>query len=463
MTFLINGDGAARAELERAAAGLANVRFAGYVPDDRLAEVLATGDIHVVPLRRGLGAVSVPSKTYSILAAGRPVVAAIDPGTEVPRLLGRVRRRRRRAARRPGRVRRRGRAALARRPRAGAPRWAGAGGQWVDRRGVAGGGRRAPTSALVTELATAPATAGPAADPPVASRPRGFLIVDQEGRQAGPEGQGQEGPLPGRDAVPADRRWASWSLGLGTHRLRPRQPPGGRRLAADRSTTTGTSPTASTCATPEVSKLTGTLEETDSTGQLVSTDFLRTGVHSHDDGVIHWHPFTSAAAGDNATLGVFLDTTASSSTTTSCKFPAEPARRHGVRRGRDQVRDGEDGELTVAVWDNFTDTERRPTSTSPTSTTSAIDQNSMVIVDRVHARRGHRHRDAAVGRRAADARRGRQRTRRPRPLDTSPAPCADGPAHRRHGRRRHRSARRTADHGGDRHDDVARAPTTTGG
>ena len=31
--------------------------------------------------------VSVPSKTYSILAAGRPVLAAIDAGTEVPRML----------------------------------------------------------------------------------------------------------------------------------------------------------------------------------------------------------------------------------------------------------------------------------------------------------------------------------------------------------------------------------------
>ena len=52
-----------------------------------MAEVLASGDIHVVPLRTGLGAVSVPSKTYSILAAARPVVAAIDPGTEVTRIL----------------------------------------------------------------------------------------------------------------------------------------------------------------------------------------------------------------------------------------------------------------------------------------------------------------------------------------------------------------------------------------
>jgi len=87
ITFVINGDGAARAELETQAAGLPNIRFAGYQPRDRVGEVLASGDIHVVPLRAGLGAVSVPSKTYSILAAARPVVAAIDPGTEVTRIL----------------------------------------------------------------------------------------------------------------------------------------------------------------------------------------------------------------------------------------------------------------------------------------------------------------------------------------------------------------------------------------
>lgn len=86
-TFLINGDGAARTTLEARAAGLANVRFSGYQPKERVPEVLATGDIHLVPLKRGLGRVSVPSKTYSILAAGRPVLAAIDPGTEVPRML----------------------------------------------------------------------------------------------------------------------------------------------------------------------------------------------------------------------------------------------------------------------------------------------------------------------------------------------------------------------------------------
>jgi colanic acid biosynthesis glycosyl transferase WcaI len=87
VTFVVNGDGAARASLEAAASDLANVRFVGYQPKERLPEVLASADLHVVPLKAGLGSVSVPSKTYSILAAGRPVLAAIDADTEVPRMV----------------------------------------------------------------------------------------------------------------------------------------------------------------------------------------------------------------------------------------------------------------------------------------------------------------------------------------------------------------------------------------
>ena len=86
-TFVINGGGSGRDHFRGMAEGVPNVVFGDYQPRERVPEVLATGDIHVVPLRKGLGAVSVPSKTYSILAAGRPVVAAIDEGTEVPRML----------------------------------------------------------------------------------------------------------------------------------------------------------------------------------------------------------------------------------------------------------------------------------------------------------------------------------------------------------------------------------------
>ena len=89
VVFVVNGGGAARPGLQEgvAKAGLANVTFVDYQPPERLAEVLAAGDIHVVPLKRGLARASVPSKLYSILAAGRPVLASVDAGTEVARTL----------------------------------------------------------------------------------------------------------------------------------------------------------------------------------------------------------------------------------------------------------------------------------------------------------------------------------------------------------------------------------------
>lgn len=90
VVFVVNGGGSALAELQRRAAPLRNVRFAPFQPAGRLPEVLASGDIHVVPLKRGLGRSSVPSKTYSILAAGRPLLASIDEGTEVARIVERV-------------------------------------------------------------------------------------------------------------------------------------------------------------------------------------------------------------------------------------------------------------------------------------------------------------------------------------------------------------------------------------
>jgi colanic acid biosynthesis glycosyl transferase WcaI len=90
VAFVINGGGSARAELQQEAEGLDNVHFVDFQPKERLPEVLAAADIHVVPLRRGLARSSVPSKTYSILAAGRPVVASVDEGTEVARVIERA-------------------------------------------------------------------------------------------------------------------------------------------------------------------------------------------------------------------------------------------------------------------------------------------------------------------------------------------------------------------------------------
>ena len=87
--FVINGNGSRRAHFEQEAEELPNVTFMDYQPRQRLNEVLAAGDIHLVPLKKGLSSISVPSKLYSILAAGRPVLASVDPGTEIDLVVSR--------------------------------------------------------------------------------------------------------------------------------------------------------------------------------------------------------------------------------------------------------------------------------------------------------------------------------------------------------------------------------------
>ena len=85
--FVVNGDGVARPSVAAAAERLDNLHLVGWQPPERLGEVLAAADLHLVLLRAGLGATSVPSKVYSLLAAGRPVLASVDRGSEVEQLL----------------------------------------------------------------------------------------------------------------------------------------------------------------------------------------------------------------------------------------------------------------------------------------------------------------------------------------------------------------------------------------
>ncbi|MEO1059067.1 MAG: hypothetical protein AAFY28_19330 [Actinomycetota bacterium] len=112
--------------------------------------------------------------------------------------------------------------------------------------------------------------------------------------------------------------------------------------------------------------LEGDLEERDSSGFL-NEGFARTGIHSHGDGVIHWHAFSSAAVGQRATLGVFLDNYEVQLDNDRIEFPEQ--QRAGLPSQNDTgvfeegetkcVIDGEeeDAVLSVVVWDNFSDTD----------------------------------------------------------------------------------------------------------
>lgn len=82
--FVFVGDGAAKESLDKQAArdGLANVRFFPFQPRELLPMVLATADVSLICLKRAVSADSVPSKFYSILGSERPVIAAVDHGSD---------------------------------------------------------------------------------------------------------------------------------------------------------------------------------------------------------------------------------------------------------------------------------------------------------------------------------------------------------------------------------------------
>ena len=87
--FLVVGDGAGRAGLERAVArsGLANFRMLPFQSPLRVNEMYAAADVCVAPLLRGFSYDTVPSKIYTAMAAGRAVVACAETDTETAALL----------------------------------------------------------------------------------------------------------------------------------------------------------------------------------------------------------------------------------------------------------------------------------------------------------------------------------------------------------------------------------------
>jgi colanic acid biosynthesis glycosyl transferase WcaI len=89
--FLFVGDGPGREHLMSQAVSLntGNVQFIPFQPRERLPEVLASADVSLVILRKGIGTGSLPSKTFSILASGRPIVASIDEHSETWNLIQR--------------------------------------------------------------------------------------------------------------------------------------------------------------------------------------------------------------------------------------------------------------------------------------------------------------------------------------------------------------------------------------
>ena len=60
--------------------GLTNVHLNPLQPYDRVSQVYSLGDACIVSCKEGLGGSAMPSKTWTIMSCGRPVIASFDEG-----------------------------------------------------------------------------------------------------------------------------------------------------------------------------------------------------------------------------------------------------------------------------------------------------------------------------------------------------------------------------------------------
>jgi colanic acid biosynthesis glycosyl transferase WcaI len=85
LSFLIVGDGTRRKwlEIELVRQNLPNVAILPYQRRSLVPLIYASSDLCLVPLKRGTAQETFPSKIYTIMAAGRPVVASVDSDSEL--------------------------------------------------------------------------------------------------------------------------------------------------------------------------------------------------------------------------------------------------------------------------------------------------------------------------------------------------------------------------------------------
>lgn len=67
---------------------LDNVTMLDPVPQGELVEFLSAADVWVIPYRRNIAGVSIPSRLYNLLAVGRPIIVGAESNSEAAIVLG---------------------------------------------------------------------------------------------------------------------------------------------------------------------------------------------------------------------------------------------------------------------------------------------------------------------------------------------------------------------------------------
>ena len=89
ISFIIFGGGAEFASAQEYVKqhDLSNVFIHPLLPLERSAEVYSLGDVALITCKKGVGKAGMPSKTWSIMACGTPIIAAFDIDSELAQIL----------------------------------------------------------------------------------------------------------------------------------------------------------------------------------------------------------------------------------------------------------------------------------------------------------------------------------------------------------------------------------------
>lgn len=81
--FLFAGHGKEKEKLEKLSKENKNIIVKGFLTGNEFQEALSITDVFIVSLESGLGGLAVPSKTYSYIQVGKPIISIMEKSTEL--------------------------------------------------------------------------------------------------------------------------------------------------------------------------------------------------------------------------------------------------------------------------------------------------------------------------------------------------------------------------------------------
>lgn len=87
--FVFIGEGGVKKKMEQYVKNheISNVLFLPFQPKDKIKYTLNAAHVHLVVNQKGIKGVSVPSKIYGVMAAGKPIIGVLEKGSEASSLI----------------------------------------------------------------------------------------------------------------------------------------------------------------------------------------------------------------------------------------------------------------------------------------------------------------------------------------------------------------------------------------